>query len=367
MSEAPLKPNLGALTAKDFAVLQSLASVEPPKNAPLIPSSPLDIKRYNQTLEAPDIPTFEDAIDHTAGVIGFGPGGPAEYRELLHELTEGDQVRVLHANNIRPVVGADGKPIWEMKAFIVGSDIEFPTKGSVRFPALEMLQPGVNAVDHIAYSYHSFESNIQRKTAVKTTLELGIPGVFKVSSSYGEVSATATKEKEVKIFSEASHLIPKAKIVISDDITLHPKFVSELEKLVKSTDKKQAKMDKLLDLLTEYGQFVAISMMLGGRITFHTDTDIADKIQYKHVKKEFKAAADGRFSIEGVPFEAGGGAGVGTEDTETTHIAIQSRSLRMEVHGGDENLAAMKEGSAPGRVWKDGQSAATWVGSLAAR
>jgi hypothetical protein len=48
----------------------------------------------------------------------------------------------------------------------------------------------------------------------------------------------------------------------------------ELEKLIKSTDKKHAKMEKLLELLTEYGQLVAISMMLGGRIAFHTDTDL---------------------------------------------------------------------------------------------
>ena len=122
------KLNLAALTAKDLAVLQSLASKEPPKKAPLIPSSPLDIKRYNQTLVAPDIPTFEDTIDRTAGVTGFGGGGPAAYRELLSELTEGDQVRLLHANNIRPVVGADGKPAWEMKAFVVGADLEVPDK-----------------------------------------------------------------------------------------------------------------------------------------------------------------------------------------------------------------------------------------------
>jgi hypothetical protein len=179
MSEAPLKPNLEALTEKDFAVLESLASVEPPKNAPLIPSSPLDIKRYNQTLVAPDIPTFEDTIDHTADVTGFGGSGPAQYRELLSELTEGDQVRLLHANNIRPVVGADGKPAWEMKAFVVGTDLESPTKGAVRFRSLEMLNPGVGSIDHVGYSYKSFESNIQRQMVAKSELEFGIPGSSK--------------------------------------------------------------------------------------------------------------------------------------------------------------------------------------------
>src|ERR1700677_4757206 len=129
MSKQPINLNLAKLTDQDIAVLEAFAAKPPPQGVPLIPSpaSPLDIKRYNQTLVAPDIPTFEDTIDHTTGVMGFGGGGPAEHRELLSELTEGDQVRLLHANNIRPVVGADGKPAWEMKAFVVGTDLESPT------------------------------------------------------------------------------------------------------------------------------------------------------------------------------------------------------------------------------------------------
>jgi MAC/Perforin domain len=367
MSKSPLKLNLDALTDKDLTVLQNFAAVEPPKNAELIPSSPLDIKRYNQTLVAPDIPTFEDTIDHTTGVTGFGGSGPAQYRELLSELTEGDQVRLLHANNIRPVVGADGKPAWEMKAFVVGADLESPTKGAVRFRSLEMLNPGLGSIDHVAYSYKSFESNIQRQTVAKSELEFGIPGIFKVSSSYGEVSATATKEKEVNIFSEASHLIPKAKIVINDKhVTLDPEFISELEGLTGATGTKEQKANQLLDLLTEYGQFVAVSLLLGGRLTFHTVTKLNDKVHYKKVKREFKAAADARFSVEGVPVELGGGVGVGDEDTGTTQSVIQSKSLHMELRGGDENLASMKPNEL-GRAtaeWKPGQNAATWVGSL---
>lgn len=128
MSKEPLQLHLDALTDKDLAVLKSFAAAELPKTPQSIPWSSLDIKRYNQTLVAPDIPTFEDTIDHTTGVTGFGGSGPAQYRELLSELTEGDQVRLLHANNIRPVVGADGKPAWEMKAFVVGADLESPDK-----------------------------------------------------------------------------------------------------------------------------------------------------------------------------------------------------------------------------------------------
>jgi hypothetical protein len=314
-------------------------------------------------LQAPDIPTFEAAMDHTAGVRGFGPGPSAEYRELLNELSQGDQLRLLQANNIRPVAGtgAEQKPLWEMRAFVIGGDLESATKGAVRFRNLQMLTPEKGSIDHVGYSYKSFESNIQRQMVSKSELEFGIPGIFKVSSSYSDVSATATQEKTVKIFSEASHLIPKAKIVIDDDqIILDPGFVSKLEKM---NGTKQQKTERLFELLKEYGQFVCVSLMLGGRLTFYTATELSDKSEYKTVKREFKAAADARFSIEGVPVEAGGGTGIGTGETSTTHQVIQAKSLHMELQGGDENLASSREGEL-GRAWKPGQTAPTWVASL---
>jgi MAC/Perforin domain len=278
-------------------------TVGPPEPGP---KSPLDIKRYTQVLEAPTIPVFEATVDHTAGVTGFGGGTAGEHRELLQELSQGDQIRLLHANNIRPVEGsgADKKPVWEMTAFVVGSDLESARKGAVRFRNLKMLTPEKGSIDHIGYSYKSFESNIQRQMVTKSELEFGIPGIFKVSSSYSEASATATQEKTVKIFSEASHLIPKAKMVIDDDqIALDPEFVSKLEKM---TGTKQQKTDKLLEILRDYGQFVSVSMMLGGRLTFHAATDLSDKSEFKTVKREFMAAADARFTVEGVPVEVGG-------------------------------------------------------------
>ena len=335
-------------------------TVGPPEPGP---KSPLDIKRYTQVLEAPAIPVFEATVDHTAGVTGFGGGTAGEHRELLQELSQGDQIRLLHANNIRPVEGsgADKTPVWEMTAFVVGSDLESARKGAVRFRNLKMLTPEKGSIDHIGYSYKSFESNIQRQMVTKSELEFGIPGIFKVSSSYSEASATATQEKTVKIFSEASHLIPKAKIVIDDDqIALDPEFVSKLEKM---TGTKQQKTDKLLELLRDYGQFVSVSMMLGGRLTFHAATDLSDKSEFKTVKREFMAAADARFTVEGVPVEVGGGTGVGTGETTTTHASLQAKSLHMEVTGGDENLASSKEGEL-GRAWKAGQSAPTWVASF---
>jgi MAC/Perforin domain len=327
------------------------------------PPRPLNVKQYSPVLEAPDIPSFQAAMDHTAGVTGFGAGTVAEHRDLLSELNEEDQFRLLQANNIRPVAttGADAKPLWEMTAFVVGRDLVPARKGSVRFRKLKMLTPEKGSIDHVGYSYKEFESNIQRQMATTSELEFGIPGVFKVNTSYSEASATATQEKTVTIYSEASHLIPKATIAIDDDqITLDPEFVSKLEKM---TGTKQQRTDRLLELLREYGQFVCVNMMLGGRLTFHTKTALSDKSEFETVKRQFKAAADARFTVEGVPAEVGGGTGVGTGGTTTTHTVIQAKSLHMELQGGDENLASSKEGEL-GRAWKPGQTAPTWVASL---
>src|SRR5690349_18096917 len=106
---------------------------KPPDQTPYSPS-PLNVKRYNPVLEAPDIPSFEAAMDHTAGVTGFGAGSAAEDRDLLADLTEEAQIRLLRDNNIRPVAmtGADAKPLWEMTAFVVRSDLVSARKGAVR-------------------------------------------------------------------------------------------------------------------------------------------------------------------------------------------------------------------------------------------
>src|SRR5215217_7305115 len=123
---------------------------KPPDQTPYSPS-PLDVKRYNPVLEAPDIPSFAAAMDHTAGVTGVGAGTVAEHRDLLVALTEGDQVRLLQANNIRPVAttGADAKPLWEMTAFVVHRDLVSARKGAVRFRKLKMLVPEKGSIDHV--------------------------------------------------------------------------------------------------------------------------------------------------------------------------------------------------------------------------
>lgn len=311
---------------------------------------PLDVKRYTQVLEAPDIPTFEATMDHTAGITGFGPGAPSDHRDLLNELSEGDQVRLLQANNVRPVptTGAAGETRWEMAAFVVGNDLEPAPRRAVRFRQLSMLTPEKHSIDHAGYSYREFESNLQKHMVSTSELEFGIPSIFKVSSSYSQSSATAAYEKTVKIHSEASQLIPKARIVINDDqITLDPDFVKKINSI---SGTKREKTDKLLDLLKEYGHFVALQMMVGGRLTFYSSTELSDKADFETVKREFKAAADARFTIEGVPVEAGGGTGVGTGQTGTVKTVAQAKSLHMELQGGDENLASSKDGQL-GRAW----------------
>lgn len=301
-------------------------------------AGPLDTTQYTPNLEAPDIPLFEWPTDPKP-LEGLGSGTAGTHRELLVNLSKGDQVRLLDGINIRPRGDS-----WEMRGFVVGGDLEPANTSAVRFRTLDMLTPDKGRSDSLGVTYNAFESNLQRYTVVKSDLGVGIPEIFKVDASYSDTSAVATSDRTLKIFTQASQLIPKAKVVINQrDISLDPDFVSKVEEILNAGTKKQ-RIDELLDLLNEYGHFVALSMMLGGRITLHSSTDVQDRAEFQMVKREFKAAADAKFAVDGVPVQAGGGVGAGTGQTSTNISSSHALSLLMVLKGGDENLASSKAG-----------------------
>ena len=249
-----------------------------------------------------------------------------------------------------------------MPAFLVNSDLQPAGNNAALVRSISFKTPLVGRTDHAAFSYKSFESNLQTHAVIKTELEFGIPEIFKATTSYSDSSAQATNEKKVKIFSEASQLIPKAWLNISvDDVTPDPTFVKKIQQL---SGTKLEQVEQLLDILDVWGHFVPLNMLMGGRLTFYTSTELNDKSEFSTVKREFKAAAKARFTIEGVPVQGEWGSGVETGSTNATQIAIQAKSLFMEVKGGDENLVQTTPSGVDGKKWKTGTTAATWVGSL---
>ena len=335
------------------------ASSGPKPPAPAGPS--LNTTPYTPTLNAVNFPTFTPPADHTANIGGYGPGTPAAHRDRLVNLSQGDQLRLLGEINIRQrrASGTGQSEFWEMPALVVGDDLTSADKRAVRFPVLEMLSPDDTRVDNVGYSYKAFESNLQRQTVASSNLGFGIPQIFRVDASYSDTSAIATHEKTVTIYSQASQLIPKAKVVIDEkQISLDPDFVSQVEKIL-SPGTGAPKEDitvRLLALLRKYGHFVPLSMMLGGRIILHATTKLSDSSQFEMVKREFKVAADAKLSVEGVPVEGGGGVGVGTEHTNTASATQQFKSLLMVLRGGNESLGDSRE---------SGQLGTKWIASLA--
>ena len=304
--------------------------------------SPLNTKSYTPDLTpVPDIPPPPPSEDHTHGTGGYGPGTGGGHRDVLTELTQGDELRLLAANNI-DLRKTGANELGAMRAFVVGEALEPANHFGVHFPRVKLSTPGFNRVDRVSFSYKEFESNLQRQTVAASSIGFGIPGIFRVDASYRDVSAIATHEKKVTIHFQASQVIPKANVVFKEgDITLAPELVRKVdEACVGKAQAGKAQAEALLNVLRDYGHFVPLSMFLGGRISLYTHTELSDRSQFETVKREFKAAADARFSLDGVPVEAGGGGGGGTGNTEHERWIEQGKLLSMELKGGNEDLAS---------------------------
>jgi hypothetical protein len=313
------------------------------KTLPPITSSPLDTKPYTPDLTPVlVIPPPRPTTDHTQGIGGYGPGAGGGRRDVLTELSHEDELRLLADNNIDlRQTGENG--LGSMRAFVVGNRLEPANQYGVHFPRVKLSTPDVNRIDRVSFSYSELESNLQRQTIAASSTGFGIPAIFRVDASYRDASAVSTHDKKVTIHFQASQVIPKAQVVFKeDDITLNPEFIAKVET---ACSQKASVAENLLNVLRDYGHFVPLSMFLGGRISLHTSTQLSDRSQFEAVKREFKAAADAKFSVEGVPLEAGGGVGVGTQTTTTATSSQQDMSLLMELKGGNESLATSQAGT----------------------
>ena len=295
-----------------------------------------------------DIPPLPRPKDHT-GLPGLGPGEGGGHRDVVTELTQEDEIRLLAKNNIdlRARVVEDKKnekkKVGAMPGFVLGATLLEARHFAVHFSKVTLSTPAVGRRDSVSLTYTEFKSNLQRQTVVAGSTGIGIPGIFKVDASYRDASAVSTYDKKVKAHFQASQLIPKAHVIFNeDDITLDPQLMTKIENACSG---KAGAAENLLNVLKDYGHFVPLSMLLGGRISLHTSTELSDRSQFEIRKTELKTAADAKFSADGVPVAAGGGVGVGTGTTTTTTLSQQAESLLMEVRGGDPNLASSEPGT----------------------
>ena len=202
--------------------------------------------------------------------------------------------------------------------------------------------------DAQSLSYSEFASSLQRQSMTSASTGAGIPAIFKFDGAFTNAVATAESSRSVRVYFQASQVISKARVNIEEeDISLDPTLVGKIRGAVG-----RKAPEELLDVLRDYGQFVATTLILGGRITLHTSTELDNKLTFEAVERTFKTAADARFSVDGIPVEAGGGVGNGTWERANTSTIQQAKSLKMELKGGTEALELSQPG-ALGTQWVD--------------
>jgi hypothetical protein len=313
---------------------------EPPSLEQLYKARPLDTKRFTpQDLTPMDIPPHRPSRDHTQEIDGFGPGEGGGHSDAVTKLTKDDMFYLLQENYIALLKGGADE-VGTMQPFLLGRTLEAAGSNAVQFSQVNVSPAQLGRVDSVGFSYTEFESNLQRQTTVASSTGFGIPGIFQVDASYRGASAVSTYDKTVRIYFQSSQLVPKADVIFDkNDITLAPKFIATIQRACAGT------AVGLLNELKDYGHFVALRRVLGGRMTLHTSTELRDRSQFEARKTELKTAADARFSVDGVPAEAGGGGGVSDQNAQTATSSQQDKSLYMELRGGDERLGDSKTGT----------------------
>jgi hypothetical protein len=331
---------------------------EPPSREEIYKPAPLDVKPYQPVLTPLDIPPYpKPPTDHTSDVPHWAPGSGRPMDDL-RRLTVEQEIDLLNKNHIylstKQVSLNDESGFGAMDAYVV-SDIGLqPAPGftpAVRFTKVKLHESQRGLNQNTAYSYNEFESHLQRQLATESTVEVGIPKVFKVNTDFGYASSTATHAREVEIHFSANKWIAGAEVVFDvDDITLETSFVEKVRKIMgpkPSTDSSSSagpaevnlKAENLLAHLAQYGEFVPLTRLLGGRMSLTEETKLKDSSTFETTKLHFGLAADARFKINSVPGQAGGGNGTGYWTTNDQARIEQAKVLKMKCVGGNEKLA----------------------------
>ena len=319
------------------------AGNEMPPTVPSVDS--LDTESYRQDLTPVDFPPVPRPKVRPSGIEGFGPGAGIVPRDTVTGLSHGDEVRLLAENNIdlvgRP--GKDGGKVGVMRALVVGATLVPSPHYAVHFSAVKLQPHGIDdRIDTVSHAYSEFESNLQRQLVVSSQIGGGIPKIFNMGASYNDVSAMQENEHEVTIHLQSSQFIRKAQIVVNrDHISLDPEFIRKVEEAISARDP----AGQLFKILRQYGHFVPTNIYLGGRISLLTTDKQSDRSKFATAKHEFGAAAKGRFTVDAIPLKADGSLGVLDATTITKLLTEHAQSLRMELRGGNEDLASSQPGT----------------------
>jgi hypothetical protein len=319
---------------------------EPPSLAEYYKPAPLDVKPYQPVLTPIDIPPYKPPYGSHFGRSPLGPGVRATMDDLA-ELTLQQEIDLLNKNNIflstKQVSPTDQSGMGAMSGYVVSDAGLTPATSftpALRFTKVKVMETQRGLNQNTAYSYNEFESHLQRQLATESTVEFGIPKVFKVNTEFGYASSTATHSKDVTIHFAANKWIAGAEVVFDPtDITLDSSFVQAVRDIFDSGQDWDKKAEHLLEHLGQHGEFVPLTRVLGGRMSLTEATTLSDSSTFEATKIRFGLAADARFKINSVPGQAGGGNGTGYWTTDDQSRIEQAKTLKMKCVGGNAILA----------------------------
>lgn len=304
--------------------------------------TPLDARKYlPEVTRGPDIPAPRATKDHTGDVGRVTSDDDGTWQDVLSDLDPDEIARLLKANDIN--LDAGGRAT--MRGYSLGKTLTAANGFGIRVARLSCHTADGDLTTGASVTYDEVTSSIERQSAAASNAGGGVPGIFRFDASFTNSAATAERSQSVRVYFQASQRIPKARVQIErEDISLDPKFVDRIRAAVAA-----GTAEELLDHLRDYGQFVPTALILGGRMTLHTSTQLDDASRFAATEAKLAAAADARFEVEGTPGEAGLGAAHGRWDKFEATTVTQAKELAMELRGGNEALAKWEPGTLGGR------------------
>lgn len=356
---------IDGMTDADFEILEAFVSQKGRKQLapPVEPSEPPVADPKDKPLTMPyqgsdheltylDLPEHRRATDTTDGLMGFGRSTTTNKRDVLSQMTVGDQILLLAENNIRLSAKSTKKhkePIGSMRGYRMLADkLSASDESVVRFRGLKIMPENVGRIDNYSYAYHQFASNLYKKFVFQGNLGAGVPDIFEFSTSASHKTGVVETGENIEMHFQASQTIPKVRVVFArTDISLDEKFVEKIEAACNKDD-----IQQLLNLLERNGQFVPLSITLGGRIIISESKKINSQSAFDTQKDELRAAATGRYVYDGVTIKGDAGAGLGKQHEREIKLSDQQKSMDMITIGGDERTAT-SETDELGRHWID--------------
>jgi len=296
--------------------------------APPSGQDPRNLEPFNESTLTPiQIPEFEWAEDRVGLTDGLKNGKPVE-GDKVSEMKDGQVRKLLKQNRIN----LNKEKYGVAAAFVDVADLKRAAYDAVQCTEVEVKPAEADRITNISFQYDERTSRLHRTTTHEGTANVGMPGIFRVESSYRNARATRTDIRVVAEHKSACTMLPKARVVFKDDkITLSDEFVGKIREATAAKD-----AAKLLSVFGRYGQFFASDMVLGGRLNYSTEKKLEDRYDASQDEDQFRLAVQARGQIDGVPVEGGVGWGTGLSNEEKNAVIKQAGRLHLKITGGNE-------------------------------